>query len=238
MSAPEPDQVGAQPWSPFPVQDWSRLPATRCVPSAPDPSWPPPPDRRRWWVPLVVLLASGPCWRAPRTPGWPQFPGPSDGGSGLSAAATPPWPTSGSRRPRPPGSRFTPAATESAILSAAAALQSTDLSFTSRALEVDDYEHLRIWRTVSTPVESAAGDQTTRLYEVRGPVVLRGESGPAVGYAYRPGLVELPAAVAPGQTWSSEGTAGADADLPEQLPGRRRVRTAACWSAARSPTGP
>lgn len=208
MSAPEPDQVGPPPWSPFPVQDWSRLPLDPLGPSAPDPTWPPPPDRRRWWVPLVVLLTIGALLAGT------AYAGVAVGSRGPRTAALDYLPRDGSvtydRVETTEATRVSVRtnATESAILTAAAALQSADATFTARAIEVADYEHLRIWRTVSTPLDGAAGDQTTRLYEVRGPVVLRGESGPTVGYAYRPGLVELPAAVGPGQSWGSEGTAG------------------------------
>ena len=48
-----------QPWSPFPVQDWSRLPEDPLAYSAVDPSWGPPEPPRRWWIPLVVLAVIG-----------------------------------------------------------------------------------------------------------------------------------------------------------------------------------
>ncbi len=50
--------------------------------------------------------------------------------------------------------------------------------------------------------------QTTRLYRVNSAVELLGESSPGGGYVYRPALVELPADVAPGQTWQGAGSAG------------------------------
>ena len=50
----EPRRIG-EPWSPFPVQDWSALPADPLAPSAVDPTWGPPQPARRWWTPLLVL---------------------------------------------------------------------------------------------------------------------------------------------------------------------------------------
>ena len=48
-----------QAWSPFPVQDWSRLPDDPLAHSTVDPSWGPPAPPRRWWIPLVVLAVIG-----------------------------------------------------------------------------------------------------------------------------------------------------------------------------------
>src|SRR4051794_39086652 len=47
-----------EPWSPYPVQDWSALPADPLRPqqSAVDPAWGPPTGRRRSGIPLVVIL--------------------------------------------------------------------------------------------------------------------------------------------------------------------------------------
>ena len=44
-----------QPWSPFPVQDWSALPADPLGSVAVNPTWPPPQPQRSWWRPLVVF---------------------------------------------------------------------------------------------------------------------------------------------------------------------------------------
>src|SRR5215218_369262 len=48
-----------QPWSPFPVQDWSTLPEDPLAYTAVDPSWAPPRTGRPWWLPLVVLAVVG-----------------------------------------------------------------------------------------------------------------------------------------------------------------------------------
>ena len=49
-----------QPWSPFPVQDWSTLPPDPLGGVAVNPTWPPPRShamqpRRPWWRPLVNI---------------------------------------------------------------------------------------------------------------------------------------------------------------------------------------
>src|SRR5918999_3293533 len=48
-----------QPWSPYPVQDWSRLPEDPLAVSAVDPDWAPPRPGRPWWAPLLVLTVIG-----------------------------------------------------------------------------------------------------------------------------------------------------------------------------------
>jgi hypothetical protein len=48
-----------QPWSPFPVQDWSTLPEDPLAYTAVDPAWAPPRPDRPWWLPLVVLALVG-----------------------------------------------------------------------------------------------------------------------------------------------------------------------------------
>src|SRR5687768_3514881 len=47
------------PWSPYPVQDWSRLPDDPLTHTAVDPNWAPPTPGRRWWPPLVVFVIIG-----------------------------------------------------------------------------------------------------------------------------------------------------------------------------------
>ena len=44
-----------QPWSPFPVQDWSTLPADPLGSVSVNPTWPPPKPQRSWWRPLIVF---------------------------------------------------------------------------------------------------------------------------------------------------------------------------------------
>ena len=44
-----------QPWSPFPVQDWSSLPADPLGGVAINPTWPAPKEQRPWWRPLAVF---------------------------------------------------------------------------------------------------------------------------------------------------------------------------------------
>ena len=47
--------VDDQPWSPFPVQDWSTLPPDPLGGAAINPTWPAPKEQRQWWRPLVVF---------------------------------------------------------------------------------------------------------------------------------------------------------------------------------------
>jgi outer membrane protein assembly factor BamB len=60
-SEPEPQRaeqarnVGHQPWSPFPVQDWSTLPADPLGSVAINPTWPAPKAHGPWWRPLLVF---------------------------------------------------------------------------------------------------------------------------------------------------------------------------------------
>jgi hypothetical protein len=44
-----------QPWSPFPVQDWSTLPPDPLGSVAINPTWPAPEDHRPWWRPVLVF---------------------------------------------------------------------------------------------------------------------------------------------------------------------------------------
>jgi outer membrane protein assembly factor BamB len=102
--------------------------------------------------------------------------------------------------------------TESARLVGTAGVLALDWTFGSQvlaALGASGLETTKFWRTTS----STLGDlnetaQTTAIYRVNGPVELVAESGPAAGRVYRPALLELPADVRPGASWSSSGSAG------------------------------
>lgn len=214
---------GEPPWSPFPVQDWARLPAdplTTSISPAPaiDPSWAPP-ESRRWWVPLVVLaviagLIGTAAWAGTSLGVGPQsFPAtrylPADGDTAYERVET----------TRETTTTTAYAVTESALYTGVTGLLSGDFGFTTRALpEVYDQPDVRLWRTTTTGVAAPAPvDQTTRYYQVNDAVQLLGESTPTEGYTYSPALVELPADVAAGQRWTGEGSAGLTLDYRSEL---------------------
>ena len=199
-----------QPWSPFPVQDWSALPADPLTYSAVDPSWAPPRPARPWWRPLVVLALVG----------------------ALIGGATFAWDTVGFTAPRTAAIAFLPAdgtavyeavettrernterqqqVTESARFTGVTGLLSTDSAFGTRLFgeTADEPDRVRIWRTISTVYDDpAAPYPTTRMYRANAAVELLGETSPGAGYIYRPALVELPANVAAGSMWTGSGSA-------------------------------
>lgn len=72
----------------------------------------------------------------------------------------------------------------------------------------EEREEARVWRTTATTV-TATADRTAQpaalFYRVDGAVELLGDNTPGRGRAFRPALVELPADVVPGATWSGRG---------------------------------
>lgn len=223
MSEPAAHQV-EEPWSPFPVQDWSSLPEDPLapVPAGPTADAPRPP---RWWAPLAVIAAIGLVLTGATYVATPAATGSSD----------------------PPVLRFLPAdgtasyarvestrqltttsgteVTESALLSGYTAVLSTDSGFGIMALGsvYGQAATLRVWRTTTTTISGAAADpkaaapQTTRLYRLNDGIELLGENGPGGGYAYRPGLLELPPDAAVGSTWSSAGSASDTLDYRSEF---------------------
>jgi outer membrane protein assembly factor BamB len=199
-----------QPWSPYPVQDWSQLPEDPLASSAVDPNWGPPEPPRRWWVPLVVLAVIGGLI------GGAAFAGHTIGLGLPRTAATAFLPTDGTaayeRVETTRGSRTTVSyqVTESARFSGVTGLLSTDTRFGTQlfAETFEERDTLRIWRTISTIYnDPAAPYATTRMYRANAAVELLGESRPGAGYVYRPALVELPADVRAGSRWSGSGSA-------------------------------
>ena len=64
-------------------------------------------------------------------------------------------------------------------------------------------------RTTSSEIGNlGSSQQNVRVYRIDGAVELIAESDQGGADVYTPGLVELPAAVTAGTTWSSEGTVG------------------------------
>ena len=205
-------------WAPFPVQDWSTLPQDPLDggPAAPAPapaaggaaaSHPP------WWVPLVVLLSLGllvgtGTWLARRAPE-PRTAAlayvPADGVALWQRQDV----------TREADTRTTTVVTESARLSGVNSVLSSDPALTTRVLrpDLDDASGARLWRTTTTHVDEAGvGAQDVRYYRVRGAVELAGQQVGERITAYEPALVELPADVGPGSTWTGAGTVGGTQD--------------------------
>jgi outer membrane protein assembly factor BamB len=205
-------EAGDQRWAPFPVQDWSTMPAD---PLLVDPSWGPPvpagPARsaRPWWVPLVVLLCLGlvigtGTWLARRAPE-PRTAAlayvPADGDALWQRVDL----------TRESVTQTSTEVTESARFTGIDGLLSSDAFFASRVLHQDyeDPSAARLWRTATTSVDDVGvPSQTIRYHRVRGSVELAGERhADGTITAYEPALVELPADVGPGSAWGSSGSA-------------------------------
>ena len=110
--------------------------------------------------------------------------------------------------------------TESAQITGVAGVLSTDSSFGIKVFAdlYDEAANLRIWRTTSTTInDPAPRNQVTRVYQTNSDIRLLGESSPDTGYAYRPGLVELPADAHAGQSWTSSGSANDSLDYYANL---------------------
>jgi outer membrane protein assembly factor BamB len=208
-----------QPWSPFPVQDWSTLPADPLGSVAVNPTWPPPRPQRSWWLPLVVFgliavlvaaaafVASSEGVAAPATA---VDYLPSDGAVSYERSDT----------TRELKSVVGIAVTESARLSGVAGLLSTDGAFASKMLAAaySDRDRIRILRTITTAInDAAATTQTVRFYRVNTGVELMGVSTPSEGYVYNPALVVLPADVRAGSHWNGAGSAGDTFDYRSEL---------------------
>jgi outer membrane protein assembly factor BamB len=209
-----------QPWSPFPVQDWSTLPADPLGSVAVNPTWPPPRPQRSWWRPLVVfgLVAALVAAAA--------FVASSVGVAARATAAADYLPSDGAvtyertDTTRELKSVVGIAVTESARLSGVAGLLSTDGAFASKMLAAayPDRDRIRILRTMTTAInDPAATAQTARFYRVNTGVELMGVSTPSEGYVYSPALVVLPADVRPGSQWNGAGSAGDTLDYRSEL---------------------
>jgi outer membrane protein assembly factor BamB len=209
-----------QPWSPFPVQDWSTLPPDPLGGVAINPTWPAPqPAQRSWWRPLVVyglvaaliagaaFLASAVGVAARVTPAAGYLP--SDGGVSYEQTDT----------TRELKTVVGLSVTESARLAGVAGLLSTDSTFATKMLdEAYADRDIQILRTTTTAInDPAATAQTIRFYRVNTGVELMGVSTPSEGYVYSPALVLLPADVRAGSQWSGAGSAGDTFDYRSEL---------------------
>jgi PQQ-like domain len=209
-----------QPWSPFPVQDWSTLPADPLGSVAVNPTWPAPQPQRSWWRPLVVfglvaVLVAGAAFVAS-----------SAGVAGRTTAAAGYLPSDGAvSYERTDTTRELKTVvgitvTESARLSGVAGLLSTDGAFAAKMLGAayPDRDRIRILRTTTTAInDPAATAQSVRFYRVNTGVELMGVSTPSEGYVYSPALVVLPPDVRAGSHWNGTGSAGDTLDYRSEL---------------------
>jgi PQQ-like domain len=213
--------IADQPWSPFPVQDWSTLPPDPLGSVAINPTWPAPkPPQRSWWRPLVVygLVAALVAGAA--------FVASSVGVAARVASAAGYLPSDGAvsyertDTIRELKTVVGIAVTESARLSGVAGLLSTDGAFATKMLDeaFADRDRIQILRTTTTAInDPAATAQTIRFYRVNAGVELIGVSTPSEGYVYSPALVLLPTDVRPGSQWSGAGSAGDTLDYRSEL---------------------
>ena len=204
--------VTEAPWSPYPVQDWSQVeaPPSDWV----DPNWGPPTPPRPRWIPylvvaLVAALMAGGFFVADKV-GERSFSTraqdfvPEDGAVAYAMRQT-----SGS-------SAEVPFVTESARLTGVEQFTAIDFTLGTALLigtgfDIDSLNGVPFWRTTTTQIgQPEATQQVVRVYQVAGPITLLGESAPGGARTFQPGLVELPADVTPGATWSGSGTAGKD----------------------------
>jgi outer membrane protein assembly factor BamB len=210
-----------QPWSPFPVQDWSTLPPDPLGGIAINPTWPAPKEQRPWWRPLVVFglvaaliagaafVASSVGVAARLTTTAARYL-PADGAASYERTAT----------TQELKTTVGITVTESARLSGVAGLLSTDSAFSAKMLDeaYADRERIQILRTTTTSInDPAAIAQTIRFYRVNSGIELLGVSTSSEGYIYSPALMLLPADVRAGSKWSSAGSAGDILDYRSEL---------------------
>ena len=220
-----------QPWSPFPVQDWSRLPEDPLASLGGRPELGARPQPRRpWWPPLVVL---GRHRRADRRGGvrWSHGrPRPAaDGRHRVPARRRRRGVRAGRDHPRARRPTVSYQVTESARFSGVTGLLSTDTAFGTQLFARDlstSGTRIRIWRTTSTTYDDpAAPYATTRVYRANAAVELLGESRPGSGLrlpARR--WSSCPPTSAPAQRWTGSGSASDVLDYRTRVPGRGRRR--------------
>ena len=101
---------------------------------------------------------------------------------------------------------------ESAIQTGGSVLGGLDSTLGDRVAAVVGFDHLdrmRFWRTTSSQIGNlGSSQQDVRVYRIDGAVELIAESDQGGADVYSPGLVELPAGVAAGDSWSGEGQVG------------------------------
>jgi outer membrane protein assembly factor BamB len=207
-----------QPWSPFPVQDWSSLPPDPLGSVAINPTWPEPKDPRPWWQPLLIFglvaaLVAGAAFVASsvslayRVTAASRFL-PADGATSYERTAT----------TRELQTTVGITVTESARSPGVVGLLSTDGAFATKMLAEADPNRIQTWRTTTTAIDDpTAIAQTIRFYRVNSGIELMGVSTSAEGYVYSPALLLLPADVRAGSRWRSAGSAGDTLDYRSEL---------------------
>lgn len=219
--APEgPADQGPQRWAPFPVQDWSTMPDPEPYAYV-DPGWAPPEatrpsgpgiDRRPAWIPLIAMivvtvLVAGGLVAAERI-------GAASGDTPALELVAPDGAAAYRQRETSSGNETVTSriVEESARQTGAVVLGGVDFNLGSQILGVvggDGLERMRFWRTTGTELNDPGNSQQrVRVYRVDGAVELVADSGRDRSEVYRPALVELPAQVADGATWSGEGIVG------------------------------
>jgi outer membrane protein assembly factor BamB len=214
-----------QPWSPFPVQDWSTLPPDPLGGVAVNPTWAPPHSHamqppRPWWRPLVIIAVVAALIAAT------TYVANSTVIFGRAAAATQYLPADGAvayertDTTRELETSVGTTVTESARMVGVAAILSVDNRFGEAMVQetLDQSGTIKVWRTITTQLnDPAATGQSVRFYRVSAGVELLGVSTPTEGYVYSPGLILLPADVRPGSRWSNAGSAGDLLDYRSEL---------------------
>ena len=152
-----------QPWSPFPVQDWSSLPPDPLGGVAINPTWPAPKEQWPWWRPLVVfgLVAALVAVAA--------FVASSVGVAARVTTAARYLPTDGAvsyERTATTSELKTTVGinvTEAARLSGVAGLLSTDGAFAAKMLgeAYADRERIQILRTTTTAIITIAPNRSS-----------------------------------------------------------------------------
>lgn len=213
--------VADQPWSPFPVQDWSTLPPDPLGSVAINPTWPAPEQpKRSWWRPLVIIglvgaLVAGAAFVASSVGVAARL---SEAGGYLPTDGAVSYERTDTTRELKTSLGL--AVTESARMAGVAGLLSTDSAFAAKLIDVAgaDRDQIQIWRTTTTAInDPAVSVQTIRFYRVNDGVELMGLSTPSEGYVYSPALLLLPADVQAGSQWGSAGSAGATLDYRSEL---------------------
>lgn len=100
---------------------------------------------------------------------------------------------------------------ESARRSGGLVVTGLDYTLGTKVGGVVGFDHLdraQLWRTTDTEIGGVGSPQQVRVYRVDQAVTLIADSTVTSADIYSPGLVELPADVAAGSSWSSEGTVG------------------------------
>lgn len=170
-------------------------------------------DRRPGWLPLlavalVTIMVAGGLYLAER------FGGASQSGNALSYL--PPDGATLFRQRDTTIGRQTASSTfaeESAAQTGGVVLGGLDSRLADEVIRVlggtDGLDRMRFWRTTGTLLHNlGSSQQHVRVLRVDGPIELIAESDRDGADVYRPALVELPATVAPGDSWSSAGTIG------------------------------